>query len=136
TQSLRGMANHGPMHWRGDRTGGNDPGGNALDENAAFKKFIIAFDGLLGRGGPITTAQMQAFATFILQVTYPPNPIRDLANGLNAAQQAGRDTYVGPITDLAASCNGCHTLNPAAGFFGGDGGSSVEGETQEFKVPH
>jgi YVTN family beta-propeller protein len=136
TQSLRGMANHGPMHWRGDRTGGNDPGGNALDENAAFKKFIIAFDGLLGRGGPITTAQMQALATFILQVTYPPNPIRDLANGLNAAQQAGRDTYVGPITDFVASCNGCHTLNPSAGFFGGDGGSSVEGETQEFKVPH
>jgi len=24
TQSLRGMANHGPMHWRGDRTGGTD----------------------------------------------------------------------------------------------------------------
>src|SRR4029079_15791082 len=24
TQSLRGMSNHGPMHWRGDRTGGND----------------------------------------------------------------------------------------------------------------
>ena len=24
TQSLRGMANHGPMHWRGDRTGGLD----------------------------------------------------------------------------------------------------------------
>src|SRR5262249_31289227 len=22
TQSLRGLANHGPMHWRGDRTGG------------------------------------------------------------------------------------------------------------------
>jgi len=43
------MANHGPMHWRGDRTGGNDPGGNALDESAAFKKFIVAFDGLLGR---------------------------------------------------------------------------------------
>jgi hypothetical protein len=31
TQSLRGMANHGPMHWRGDRTGGNDPGGDPLD---------------------------------------------------------------------------------------------------------
>ena len=25
TQTLRGMANHGPMHWRGDRTGGNVP---------------------------------------------------------------------------------------------------------------
>ena len=23
TQSLRGMSNHGPMHWRGDRTGSN-----------------------------------------------------------------------------------------------------------------
>ena len=45
TQSLRGMANHGPMHWRGDRTGGNDPGGDALDEDAAFKKFNVAFDG-------------------------------------------------------------------------------------------
>ena len=53
TQSLRGMANHGPMHWRGDRTGGNDPGGSGLDENAAFNKFIVAFDGLLGRGAPI-----------------------------------------------------------------------------------
>ena len=52
TQSLRGMANHGPMHWRGDRTGGNDPGGDPLDEDAAFKKFNVAFAGLLGRSGP------------------------------------------------------------------------------------
>ena len=33
TQSLRGMADPaGPMHWRGDRTGGNDSGGDALAE--------------------------------------------------------------------------------------------------------
>ena len=49
TQSLRGMAGAGPMHWRGDRTAGNDPGGNPLDEDAAFKKFNPAFVGLLGR---------------------------------------------------------------------------------------
>src|SRR5262249_55085735 len=42
TQSLRGMANHGPMHWRGDRTGGNDPGGDPLSEEQAFKKFNVA----------------------------------------------------------------------------------------------
>jgi hypothetical protein len=36
TQSLRDMAGQGPMHWRGDRTGGNDPGRSALDEDAAF----------------------------------------------------------------------------------------------------
>jgi YVTN family beta-propeller protein len=136
TQSLRGMANHGPMHWRGDRTGGNDPGGDPLDENAAFNKFIIAFDGLLGRGAPISTAQMQAFADFILQVTYPPNPIRNLDNSLTAAQSAGRTTYFGPITDSVRNCNGCHTLDPAAGFFGTDGEMSFEGETQDFKIPH
>ena len=46
TQSLRGMANHGPMHWRGDRTGGNDnpsaqPDSGTFDEVAAFKKFVV-----------------------------------------------------------------------------------------------
>ena len=46
TQSLRGMANHGPMHWRGDRTGGNDapsaqPDSGTFDEHAAFKKFNV-----------------------------------------------------------------------------------------------
>jgi hypothetical protein len=36
TQTLRGMANHGPMHWRGDRTGGSQDGGDPLDEGQAF----------------------------------------------------------------------------------------------------
>jgi YVTN family beta-propeller protein len=136
TQSLRGMANHGPMHWRGDRTGGNDPGGDPLDESAAFKKFIIAFDGLLGRGAPITNAQMQAFTDFILQVTYPPNPVRSLDDSLNAAQQAGSDKYFGPVTDTVRNCDGCHVLDPASGFFGTDGEMSFENETQDFKIPH
>ena len=38
TQSLRGMANDGPMHWRGDRTGGNDPGGDPLDEDSGVQE--------------------------------------------------------------------------------------------------
>jgi DNA-binding beta-propeller fold protein YncE/mono/diheme cytochrome c family protein len=136
TQSLRGLANHGPMHWRGDRTGGNDPGGSALDENAAFNKFIVAFDGLLGRGAPISATDMQAFADFILEVTYPPNPIRALDDSLTPAQQAGHDLFFGPITDGVRNCDGCHLVNPAAGFFGGSGKSSIEGEPQEFKIPH
>jgi hypothetical protein len=54
TRSLRGMANHGPMHWRGDRTGGNDapgaqPDSGTFDEHAAFAKFNGAFPDLLGR---------------------------------------------------------------------------------------
>jgi len=136
TQSLRGMANHGPMHWRGDRTGGNDTGGNPLDENAAFKKFNVAFAGLLGRSGPLTDPEMQAFTDFILQVTYPPNPVRPLDNSLTPDQQAGHDFFFGPISDTVFNCNGCHRLDPAAGFFGGDGFSTFEGEPQHLKIPH
>ncbi len=140
TQSLRGMANHGPMHWRGDRTGGNDPGGNALDELQAFLKFNPAFGGLVGLGDPpnneIPAADMLAFANFILDVTYPPNPIRALNNSLTSQQAAGLSLYNGRVTDIVLNCNGCHTLNPSQGFFGGNGGSSIEGEPQEFKVAH
>jgi DNA-binding beta-propeller fold protein YncE len=136
TQSLRGMANHGPMHWRGDRTAGNDPGGDPLDERGGFLKFIVAFHGLLGRDGPISGSAMGAFADFILDVTYPPNPVRNLDNTLTAAQQAGRNLYFGPTTDGFANCNGCHTLNEAQGFFGTSGETTFENEPQLLKVPH
>jgi hypothetical protein len=135
TQSLRGMANHGPMHWRGDRTGGTG-GGDPLDENAAFLKFIVAFEGLLGRGGPIGDTDMQKFTDFILQVTYPPNPVRSLNDTLTGPQQAGHDLFFGQITDGVRNCVGCHVVHPAAGFFGGDGESSLDNEPQEFKIPH
>lgn len=142
TQSLRGMANHGPMHWRGDRTGGNDapssqPDSGAFNEQAAFKKFIVAFEGLLGSNGPLTDPEMQAFTDFILQVTYPPNPIRALDNSLTASQQAGRTFFFNSISDAGIlSCNACHVLNPALGFFGSDGRSSFEAEPQHLKIPH
>lgn len=38
TQSLRGLASAGPMHGRGDRSGGST-GGDPLDEELAFKSF-------------------------------------------------------------------------------------------------
>jgi hypothetical protein len=133
TQSLRGMANHGPMHWRGDRTGG---GGQALNEQLAFIAFNPAFEGLIGRDGQLTAAQMQAFTDFILEVAYPPNPNRALDNSLTAQQQGGSNLYFGRVTDTVFDCNGCHELDPSQGFFGGDGQSSFEGETQEFKVAH
>jgi mono/diheme cytochrome c family protein len=139
------MQHGGPMHWRGDRTGGEttnrsplwdgDPL-NALDENKAFLKFNPAFVGLLGRTNQLSADDMQAFATFILRLQQPPSPIRALENTLTAAQQLGSDTYFGPITDGAKSCNGCHTVDQASGFFGTGGLSTFEGETQHFKVPH
>ncbi len=140
TQSLRGMANHGPMHWRGDRTAGSDPGGDPLDERGAFKKFNVAFGGLLGRTGPIDDSAMGAFADFILQVTYPPNPIRKLDGSLTPSQQRGHDFYFNVISDTLFACNGCHQLlpgsGPGAGFFGTDGFTSFEAEPQLFKIAH
>ncbi|APR80962.1 Hypothetical protein A7982_06309 [Minicystis rosea] len=150
TQSLRGMANHGPMHWRGDRTGGLDegsaqPDGGAFDERAAFRQFQGGFTELLGRNAPIPDADMEAFTDFILQLRYPPNPIRNLDNSLTPVQQAGRDIFVSDrrFDGGAAACTTCHTFdlngNPGAdipGFYGTSGLSTFDIEPQLFKVPH
>ena len=150
TQSLRGMANHGPMHWRGDRTGGNDapsaqPNSGGFDERAAFKKFAPAFADLLGRSAPISDAEITAFGDFILQLMYPPNPIRSLDNSLTPDQQAGRDHFLDPTAATPAGCVSCHVTNPAGnaefnvpfpGFFGGDGRLTVGEVAQPMKVPH
>ncbi len=159
TQSLRGLDNHGSMHWRGDRTGGNDanfppvsagpneqPNGGSFDEDLAFRKFNVAFVGLNGRHDFISEDDMQKFTDFMLEVTYPPNPIRNLDNSLTPQQQAGRDFYFGNKSDTFFNCNGCHVLDPDGnrefpdvkkpGFFGTDGQFSFEGESQFFKVPH
>ena len=149
TQSLRGMANHGPMHWRGDRTGGfNEPSAQpdsgSFDEQEAFRQFNEAFVGLLGRSSQIAPADMQAFTDFALQITYPPNPIRALDNSLTPDQQAGRDMYFNKPATLGMKCNFCHVLNPQGnaefgvarpGFFGSDG-TYVGGELpQTLKIP-
>ncbi|AKT41380.1 beta-propeller fold lactonase family protein [Chondromyces crocatus] len=148
TQSLRGMANHGPMHWRGDRTGGNDapsvqPDSGIFDEKAAFHQFNPAFPELLGRDSEISHGDMDVFAEFALEITYPPNPVRALDNALTPDQQAGRDFYFGPLSDVSHSCEGCHHLdpngNPGAsrpGFFGTEGLSTFEGTPQTMKVAH
>ena len=137
TQSLRGLANHGPMHWRGDRTG-SATGGSAFDEELAFTAFNGAFVGLLGRDeGELSALEMQAFTDFVLEITYPPNPIRQLDNSLRVDEQRGEDAFFQvPGPDIVESCDGCHTLDRNAGFFGSDGNSSIEGEPQEFKIPH
>src|SRR5262249_55220528 len=118
TQSLRGMANHGPMHWRGDRNGGLDepnqqPDGGIFNERVACLKFRPAFESLIGRSAPIPEEDMEAFADFILQVMYPPNPHRPLDNVLTAEQQAGRDFFMNRRGFTGThTCNDCHHLDP------------------------
>jgi sugar lactone lactonase YvrE len=127
TQSLRGLVHMGPQHWRGDREG---------DATFSFNAFNVAFPGLVGRDGQLTTAQMEAFTDFALQLTYPPNPIRQLDNTLRPDEDAGHTFFTTVVSDIVATCEGCHTLEPQNGFFGGDGRSTFDAETQHFKVPH
>jgi len=157
TQSLRGMANHGPMHWRGDRTGGNDapsaqPNGGTFDERAAFAKFNPAFVDLLGRHAPLAPKDMAAFTDFILQITYPPNPNRRIDNVLTADQEAGRKLFdtvncgipsAPDFNGAVLTCASCHKIDPnanpgtaAPGLFGSNGRSSFDFNPQLFKVPH
>ena len=143
TQTLRGMEHDGPMHWRGDRSGGGfsdrgttfDGDPNALDETQAFAKFNPAFVSLLGRASQLSTADMTAFTNFILRVQMPPNPIRNLDQTLTASQATGAAFYVNTTSDTIKTCNGCHTLDPTIGAFGTSGLSTFEGLTQHFKVP-
>jgi hypothetical protein len=89
---------------------------------------------------------MRKFTDFILEITYPPNPTRNIDNSLTEQQQAGRDFYFGNKSDTFFNCNGCHVLDPDGnrefpevkklGFFGTDGQFSFESESQFFKVPH
>ena len=137
TQSLRGLAGQGPMHWRGDRTGLTATAEETLEEQS-FEDFKGTFTALLGRSAPLTDAQMNEFAKFAMTLVYPPNPHRALDNSLNADEQAGSDFYHDVTSDIIATCNGCHVLNENAGFFGTDGTMSIEGPTfdEDFKIPH
>jgi len=138
TQTLRGLKNHGAMHWRGDRSNGFF-GIDPFDSNLSFNNFIVAFQSLLGSDTLPSAADMQQFTDFQLQVVPPPNPVRNLDNSLTAAQQRGRDFYFGPaLADGLTTCNGCHTLDPAQGEFGTsrDAINKAPFSPQNFKVPH
>ena len=146
TQTLRGLATHGGMHWRGDRVDGffgTDPCTRAdaappCNEDFSFRNFIVAFEGLVGKDGTITPAQMQQFADFIAAghaAAESGARARQLAR--RGSGRAARRRLLQPAPpDTVANCNGCHNLNPAQGFFGSGGEQSFEGEPQNAKVPH
>lgn len=155
------MDNMGPMHWRGDRTGAfleasAQPNSGHFNERLAFMAFNVAFPGLLGRHSEIPNADMEAFTSFILEVMYPPNPIRNLDHSLTESQQRGFDIFFGPKTFFdplvdgnpdgagTLACGGCHALDRNAnagfttkpGFFGSNSLSAEVGGPVNVKTPH
>jgi DNA-binding beta-propeller fold protein YncE len=137
TQTLRGIADSGPMHWRGDRTGTNAVNGESM-EAAAFKEFGGAFVGLVGRSEELSEAQLQSFTDFALQIIPPPNPVRNLDNSLTTTQTEGETIYFGEQTTGLGGCNDCHRLNVSENLFGTSKESTFEGfgVSQLFKIPH
>lgn len=147
TPTLRGMANHGPMHWHGERTGAlsaksAQPDQGGYDERAAFKQMQATFLNVVGRDKPIPDAQMEAFTDFILQLTLPPNPIRALDNSLTQDQKIGRHAFLTVNANTVATCIGCHHTDlkgnpdaPAPGFFGTDGKIAFDFNPQLLKIP-
>jgi YVTN family beta-propeller protein len=135
TQTLKGMAFGGAMHWRGDRSNGF-LGSDPVDEDLSFRNFIVAFEGLVGRDSLLSEPDMQRFSDFALSMVLPPNPIRPLDNQLATNAQAGREFYMTQPVDSTLTCEECHTLDASQGFFGGGTFSTFEGSSQVFKVPH
>ena len=140
TQSMRGLVRHGPQHWRGDRNGINPVNGETLEE-AAFKEFNIAFDVLLAKPEQLSAQEMQQFTDFAMQITYPPNPNRNLDNSLTEQQQLGKQMYdfgVPRSNGNLETCAPCHVISPEHGIYGTTGQMSDNAQPGErdFKIPH
>jgi YVTN family beta-propeller protein len=132
TQTLRGLVDSGPMHWRGDRsTGvyGTDP----RSPQVSFNNFAVAFQTLIGSPDMPSLAQMQQFTNFTLQVFPPPNPVRNLDNSRTPSQQNGFNFFNGTPTN---TCEGCHELLPNLSMFGTIGNTGFDEIPQVIKVPH
>jgi YVTN family beta-propeller protein len=128
TQTLRGLSGLDPLHWRGDRTN--------------FTHFNGAFDGLLG-GSILSTADMQAYRTYINTIVFQPNPNQTLSRGLpgtlgggdpTAGRNAFLNTNYGTLGPINLRCNTCHAV-PLGTDRGFTPAQALQ-EPQDFKVPH
>lgn len=100
TQTLKGLRNTEPLHWRGDK--------------ATFNDFNGAFASLLG-GSQLSSTDMQAFTSFILTVRMAPNPNRNLDDTLPASfagadPRAGESFFLNTPFRTNLTCNGCHSI--------------------------
>ncbi|MSR75738.1 MAG: hypothetical protein EXS14_09760 [Planctomycetes bacterium] len=128
TQTLRGMAGSGALHWRGDRP--------------TFLHFNPAFSSLMG-GTELGTADMATYSQFAMSIGLMPNPNQPFnrsylttPNGAN--QQQGATSFAATIATLpiigAVSCNTCHALPTGSNQMVVAG--QLLQEPQQMKVPH
>jgi DNA-binding beta-propeller fold protein YncE len=147
TQSLRGLGNMEPYHWRGDKPD--------------FAAFNGAFAALLG-GSQLSDADMTAFTNFINTIVYQPNPNLNLDGtypatiqladypAVSASPLTGQgyflDIVFNPTTEPGVTCSFCHASDPVGsnGVVTGTGTNlnvriptgGGPGAEQPFKIPH
>lgn len=129
TQTLAGIINNGPMHYRGDR--------------ANLHAFDIAFPGLLGADDLPSPESMQAFADFLATIRFQPNPFRTINDLLPSSIPilpgnpiTGQNImFINGRVGNTISCVTCHEIQG-----GGTDRQTVPGaflgEPQTFKTPH
>jgi YVTN family beta-propeller protein len=113
TQTLRGLLNLSPYHWRGDHIN--------------FQAFNTAFTLLMG-APELSAGSMNAYTNFINTVLYLPNP-HELLNRTPPTSLLGGNAVNGeidfqtlvltqppqnPVGDLA-TCTSCHSAEPGPG---------------------
>jgi hypothetical protein len=115
TQTLRGLLNLSPYHWRGDH----------ID----FTAFNTAFSSLMG-GSQLSISDMSIYTQFVNTILFPPNPNQNLdrtyPTSLSIASgnpAIGASDYLnltlmtvemgGVITPTGKTCNNCHTAFPS-----------------------
>jgi YVTN family beta-propeller protein len=126
TQTLRGLNNLDPFHWRGDRTN--------------FTHFNVAFPGLMGTTA-LTTSDMNAYRDFINTIAYEPNPNQNLdrtypTSFAGGDANAGSNTFFSTTyTTAGLQCTSCHTGPPGPGSNRLIIPALALQESQDFKVP-
>jgi YVTN family beta-propeller protein len=107
TESLRGLLNLSPYHWRGDQPN--------------FAAFNSTFSALMG-GAEISTAQMNLYTSYINTILYLPNPNQNLDRSLPTSFGGGNavngQSEFATVAETAAfnqlvTCNACHLAVPS-----------------------
>jgi YVTN family beta-propeller protein len=126
TQSLRGLDQAGPLHWRGDRPN--------------FQAFNIAYDHLLG-GNKLSAADMNLFADAVRSILYAPNPnqLLDRSTPIHFGLGEPYEGFISftrpPANAPTRTCSGCHLAADHSGTDLTFREVNELGEPQVFRVP-
>lgn len=105
TQTLRGLLNLSPYHWRGDKP--------------HFNAFNSTFNDLMG-GSEVSVSDMAIYEDFVDSLLFLPNPNENLDRSLPTSLEGGnpvngQSDFLNVPGTGGSTCNSCHQSNPGPG---------------------